>query len=137
LPTYKSLPTSTTYQIPDVFSHWNKDTPTEIQACLQYDIDALNLNDVLNSPEDEPTTRQILKPFYECFMKIHTVLAAHTQYFPLVDRELCHFFVFKSSIIVRDTNINLDDAMKLFEQVNNDEPLNRFQFLEFVLRLVR
>ena len=77
----------------------------------------------------------VLKLSYGHIMKIHTVLAAHSEQFPFVDESLFIQFAKKGGMI--SNLFRIKDAIELFNLASGNERfLNRPQFLKLIIMMV-
>ena len=96
----------------------------------------INLEEIAGSSSNALQCINTLKKIYKNFMKIHTVLAAHSQEFPYVDEKVFRIFVEKANIVNNIFKVN--HAIALFKEIAIEEKnLNRPQFLKIMILIAQ
>lgn len=71
----------------------------------------------------------VLSANYEVVIKIHTVLAAHSSTFSLIDLEQLENALYKS-YLTDEVTLRKTQVMEIFKNLNKDLPIGRPKFLE-------
>jgi hypothetical protein len=73
----------------------------------------------------------VLQANYEIVIKIHTVLAAHSGTFSLIDLEQLENALYKS-YLTDEITLRKTQVMEIFKNLNKDLPISRPKFLEAI-----
>jgi len=119
-----------------LFSNWKRDTPLVNSVCLSLDCNYIDIETLTGKPQEAVLCYNVLKISYVYVMKTHTVLAAHSSNFPLVDEVAFNAFIRKSGVAT--TWFTQKDAIELFRKiVGKRKGLNRPEFLKCLILIVQ
>ena len=75
-----------------LFSNVKKDSNALYDSCFNFDIELIDLASFTKTREELDECHYTLKSFYSHFIKMFTVLSAHSASFPLIDRSRFELF---------------------------------------------
>ena len=79
-----------------LFYNWRRDTNLVNIVCLSMDFHAINIEELVGTSSEALHCYNMLKLNYGHIMKIHTVLASHSEHFPHVDEAQWNYFIKKT-----------------------------------------
>ena len=97
----------------------------------------INNESIKNMTSDEDQLEEVeklIKSGYPDFIKAYSILASHSQAYPLIDKPRFEVFVNKCHML--SGTLQIETCFKIFNRIGEGKDLDRPRFLRAVLYLV-